>query len=151
MCEMDEAVTSIAGQMRGAQGASPANLKRGEDLEIHPHQITKCEHQTARLRLPFTSAPSNDRQIYAAQPTQWYALPLPLAVLKCSRLTSLQSSESRLYTFSQETKDHLRKFRLGTSRSNDPQAVICMSVSLHYTKLSLLRVMDPSALPRLRV
>jgi len=34
------------------------------------------------------------------------------------------SSESRLYTFSQESKDHLRKFRLGTSRSNDPQAVI---------------------------
>lgn len=37
----------------------------------------------------------------------------------------LQSSEARLYTFSQETKDHLRKFRLGTSRSNEPQAVIC--------------------------
>ncbi|TLD30627.1 hypothetical protein PspLS_02747 [Pyricularia sp. CBS 133598] len=36
------------------------------------------------------------------------------------------SSESRLYTFSQETKDHLRKFRLGTSRANDPQAVIYM-------------------------
>ncbi|KAK0714837.1 hypothetical protein B0H67DRAFT_553481 [Lasiosphaeris hirsuta] len=34
------------------------------------------------------------------------------------------AAESRLYTFSQETKDHLRKFRLGTSRSNDPQAVI---------------------------
>jgi len=34
------------------------------------------------------------------------------------------SSEARLYTFSQETKDQLRKFRLGTSRSNDPQAVI---------------------------
>ncbi|KAK7928149.1 glia maturation factor beta [Apiospora marii] len=34
------------------------------------------------------------------------------------------SAEARLYTFSQETKDHLRKFRLGTSRSNDPQAVI---------------------------
>ncbi|TQN72217.1 Actin-depolymerizing factor gmf1 [Colletotrichum shisoi] len=34
------------------------------------------------------------------------------------------ASESRLYTFSQETKDHLRKFRLGTSRSNAPQAVI---------------------------
>ncbi|EFX02907.1 gmf family protein [Grosmannia clavigera kw1407] len=34
------------------------------------------------------------------------------------------SSEARLYTFSQETKDKLRKFRLGTSRSNDPQAVI---------------------------
>lgn len=34
------------------------------------------------------------------------------------------ASEARLYTFSQETKDHLRKFRLGTSRSNDPQAVI---------------------------
>lgn len=39
-----------------------------------------------------------------------------------------QSSEARLYTFSQETKDQLRKFRLGTSRSNDPQAVICMYV-----------------------
>lgn len=34
------------------------------------------------------------------------------------------SSESRLYSFSQESQDHLRKFRLGTSRSNDPQAVI---------------------------
>ncbi|KAF7194150.1 Actin-depolymerizing factor gmf1, partial [Pseudocercospora fuligena] len=36
-----------------------------------------------------------------------------------------QSSESRLYTFSQETKDKLRKFRLGTSRAKDPQAIIC--------------------------
>ncbi|KAK4240360.1 GMF family protein [Achaetomium macrosporum] len=36
------------------------------------------------------------------------------------------TSEARLYTFSQETKDRLRKFRLGTSRSNDPQAVIYM-------------------------
>ncbi|KAF2703588.1 glia maturation factor beta [Pleomassaria siparia CBS 279.74] len=34
------------------------------------------------------------------------------------------SSESRLYTFSQETRDKLRKFRLGTSRAKDPQAVI---------------------------
>ncbi|ESZ90824.1 GMF family protein [Sclerotinia borealis F-4128] len=34
------------------------------------------------------------------------------------------SSESRLYTFTTETKAHLRKFRLGTSRANDPQAVI---------------------------
>lgn len=34
------------------------------------------------------------------------------------------SSEARLYTFSQETKDKLRKFRLGTSRAKDPQAVI---------------------------
>lgn len=34
------------------------------------------------------------------------------------------SSESRLYTFSSETKEKLRKFRLGTSRAKDPQAVI---------------------------
>ncbi|OCK83428.1 glia maturation factor beta [Lepidopterella palustris CBS 459.81] len=34
------------------------------------------------------------------------------------------SSESRLYTFSTETKDKLRKFRLGTSRAKDPLAVI---------------------------
>lgn len=36
-----------------------------------------------------------------------------------------QASESRLYTFSPETKTALRKFRLGTSRAKDPQAVIC--------------------------
>ncbi|KAI1001955.1 hypothetical protein K3495_g6252 [Podosphaera aphanis] len=34
------------------------------------------------------------------------------------------ASESRLYTFSSESKAHLRKFRLGTSRSKEPQAVI---------------------------
>ncbi|KAL4872590.1 hypothetical protein BDV12DRAFT_161824 [Aspergillus spectabilis] len=34
------------------------------------------------------------------------------------------SSESRLYTFSPETKEKLRKFRLGTSRAKEPQAVI---------------------------
>lgn len=43
--------------------------------------------------------------------------------------TYSQSSEARLYTFSQETKNHLRKFRLGTSRASDPQAVICTYVS----------------------
>ncbi|RMY44525.1 hypothetical protein D0863_16201, partial [Hortaea werneckii] len=32
------------------------------------------------------------------------------------------SSEARLYTFSPETKNALRKFRLGTSRAKDPQA-----------------------------
>lgn len=42
------------------------------------------------------------------------------------QLTSAQSSESRLYTFSEETKQKLRKFRLGTSRAKDPQAIICM-------------------------
>jgi hypothetical protein len=39
--------------------------------------------------------------------------------------TAAQSSEARLYTFSDETKTKLRKFRLGTSRAKDPQAVIC--------------------------
>jgi hypothetical protein len=34
------------------------------------------------------------------------------------------TSEARLYTFSDETKTFLRKFRLGTSRANDPAAVI---------------------------
>ncbi|CAI6090050.1 hypothetical protein V2G26_006499 [Clonostachys chloroleuca] len=34
------------------------------------------------------------------------------------------ASESRLYTFSEETKEHLRKFRLTTSRAKGPQAVI---------------------------
>ncbi|OGM42071.1 glial maturation factor [Aspergillus bombycis] len=35
------------------------------------------------------------------------------------------ASESRLYAFSPETKEKLRKFRLGTSRAKDPQAIIC--------------------------
>ncbi|KAF2395680.1 glia maturation factor beta [Trichodelitschia bisporula] len=34
------------------------------------------------------------------------------------------ASESRLYTFSSETKEKLHKFRLGTSRAKGPQAVI---------------------------
>ncbi|CAK4030439.1 GMF family [Lecanosticta acicola] len=34
------------------------------------------------------------------------------------------ASESRLYTFSPETKEKLRKFRLSTSRAKDPQAII---------------------------
>ncbi|KAM3507567.1 hypothetical protein MY10362_001709 [Beauveria mimosiformis] len=37
---------------------------------------------------------------------------------------SMTASESRLYTFSGETKEHLRKFRLSTSRAKNPQAVI---------------------------
>ncbi|KAH6895839.1 hypothetical protein B0T10DRAFT_478997 [Thelonectria olida] len=36
------------------------------------------------------------------------------------------ASESRLYNFSGESKDHLRKFRLTTSRAKGPQAVIYM-------------------------
>ncbi|KAM0247746.1 hypothetical protein ACHAQJ_009732 [Trichoderma viride] len=34
------------------------------------------------------------------------------------------ASESRLYKISGETKEHLRKFRLTTSRASKPQAVI---------------------------
>jgi len=36
------------------------------------------------------------------------------------------SSEAKLFTFPTETESHLRSFRLGTSRSTDPQAVIYM-------------------------
>ncbi|KAK8191891.1 hypothetical protein IWZ00DRAFT_545008 [Phyllosticta capitalensis] len=36
----------------------------------------------------------------------------------------VSASEARLYTFSPETKEKLRKFRLGTSRAKDPQAVV---------------------------
>ncbi len=62
-----------------------------------------------------------------------------------------QSAEARLYTFSQETKDHLRKFRLGTSRASGPQAVICMYVSsshwVSFTSLLQLRPGPPSQPP----
>ncbi|KAK6600317.1 gmf family protein [Botrytis cinerea] len=47
------------------------------------------------------------------------------------------SSESRLYTFSTETKAHLRKFRLGTSRASDPQAVILWDKPYHQTATGL--------------
>ncbi|GJN66724.1 GMF family protein [Purpureocillium lilacinum] len=36
------------------------------------------------------------------------------------------ASESRLFKISGESKEHLRKFRLTTSRSQEPQAVIYM-------------------------
>ena len=52
---------------------------------------------------------------------------MPKHPLTTFTLPPSQSSEARLYTFSQETKDKLRKFRLGTSRAKDPQAVICTS------------------------
>lgn len=39
---------------------------------------------------------------------------------------NLEQSDSRLYSFSPETKEKLRKFRLGTSRAKDAQAIICM-------------------------
>ncbi|KAF7561698.1 hypothetical protein G7046_g2439 [Stylonectria norvegica] len=45
--------------------------------------------------------------------------------LLCSP-TFAMASESRLYTFSGATKEHLRKFRLTTSRAKGPQAVIYM-------------------------
>ncbi|KAF3894041.1 Glial factor naturation factor [Trichophyton interdigitale] len=35
-------------------------------------------------------------------------------------------SDTRLYSFSPETTEKLRKFRLGTSRAKDPQAMIYM-------------------------
>ena len=76
-----------------------------------------------------------------SEPTSCYLSPSLLLHRRCLRrptprsldhtrelslTSSRQSSEARLYTFSDETKTKLRKFRLGTSRAKDPQAVICM-------------------------
>ncbi|THX26426.1 glia maturation factor beta [Aureobasidium pullulans] len=65
---------------------------------------------------------------------------------------------ARLYTFSPETKTALRKFRLGTSRAKDPQAVIyqidkkTLEISKAddevYTDLSLLGEELPDHSPR---
>jgi hypothetical protein len=49
----------------------------------------------------------------------------PQACITADESTPTQASESRLYTFSGETREHLRKFRLTTSRAQGPQAVIC--------------------------
>ncbi|KAH0123052.1 glia maturation factor beta, partial [Aureobasidium melanogenum] len=64
----------------------------------------------------------------------------------------------RLYTFSPETKTALRKFRLGTSRAKDPQAVIyqidkkTLEISKAddevYTDLSILGEELPDHSPR---
>ncbi|KAM0669768.1 hypothetical protein ACQRIU_000163 [Beauveria bassiana] len=51
-------------------------------------------------------------------------LPQLIPETTCSWNNTIMASESRLYTFSGETKEHLRKFRLSTSRAKDPQAVI---------------------------
>ncbi|KAH0148531.1 glia maturation factor beta, partial [Aureobasidium melanogenum] len=69
-----------------------------------------------------------------------------------------QASEARLYTFSPETKTALRKFRLGTSRAKDPQAVIyqidkkTLEISKAddevYTDLSILGEELPDHSPR---
>ncbi|KAL2429565.1 hypothetical protein ABEF95_007074 [Exophiala dermatitidis] len=45
-------------------------------------------------------------------------------LLDLSLFSKIKMSESRLYTFSQETRDELRKFRLGTSRAKTPLAKI---------------------------
>ncbi|THY24106.1 glia maturation factor beta [Aureobasidium pullulans] len=68
------------------------------------------------------------------------------------------ASEARLYTFSPETKTALRKFRLGTSRAKDPQAVIyqidkkTLEISKAddevYTDLSILGEELPDHSPR---
>ncbi|THY15507.1 glia maturation factor beta [Aureobasidium pullulans] len=80
--------------------------------------------------------------------------------LRCTpaNSTSQQASEARLYTFSPETKTALRKFRLGTSRAKDPQAVIyqidkkTLEISKAddevYTDLSLLGEELPDHSPR---
>jgi hypothetical protein len=58
-------------------------------------------------------------------------------------------SDTRLYTFSPETKEELRKFRLGTSRAKDPQARICTSFCspLFFFCLILTRtdIIDPKS------
>ncbi|KAL8804149.1 MAG: hypothetical protein Q9200_005944 [Gallowayella weberi] len=47
------------------------------------------------------------------------------------------ASESRLYTFSPETRDKLRRFRLGTSRAKDPQAVVYVRLNHQIDKHTL--------------
>ena len=53
-----------------------------------------------------------------------------------------QGSEARLYTFSEDAKDHLRKFRLGTSRSREPQAVICKYIAQSGSAQMHIAVLD---------
>lgn len=47
------------------------------------------------------------------------------ASIRMLATANLLQSDSRLYSFSPETKEKLRKFRLGTSRAKDAQAIIC--------------------------
>ncbi|KAK1256224.1 hypothetical protein MKX07_008483 [Trichoderma sp. CBMAI-0711] len=48
----------------------------------------------------------------------------PSTLTKSLTQAMYKASESRLYNISGETKEHLRKFRLTTSRASKPQAVI---------------------------
>lgn len=67
--------------------------------------------------------------------------------LKTHSLPCPQASESRLYTVSTPTKEHLRKFRLSTSRSDKPQAVICTSLAAFCHALPSPLVLSHSVTP----
>lgn len=82
---------------------------------------------------------------------------LEFASLTPSMLTSnltfeppTQASESRLYSFSGETKEQLRKFRLTTSRAKDPQAVICASLNYVHSPHLYLPILLCVRAPRRR-
>lgn len=63
-------------------------------------------------------------------------LPRAHRVASASRQTAnLSKTDSRLYSFSPETKEHLRKFRLTTSRAKDPQAIICTALVISFPTL----------------
>lgn len=80
-----------------------------------PHQSASTSQAQAR---------SNTGQL-RQDCTRWYHGTIPDGLEVAADWQRWQASESRLYTFSGETKEHLRKFRLTTSRAREPQAVIC--------------------------
>lgn len=80
-------------------GAQPTKLSRPQGLTLNPYVSAS----------PIATSP---------------VLSFFSQVIVLPEIATTMASEARLFTFSPETKDKLRKFRLGTSRAKDPQAVI---------------------------
>lgn len=131
----------VASNPRGAhrgqpcQARQPCHRLRPSDLRgaSQPYEVqpTACIHVTLVLvglrYVPLYSSGSPTRTGYSLFPRHGSHTILPE---KAPGTDVWQASEARLYTFSQETKDKLRRFRLGTSRAKDPQAVICTHSAL---------------------
>lgn len=112
----------------GHDGSALASAIRPpqEPPPTDPTNVCRPSDSLSPTPPPRTSSNARCELNFCHRSTSWQVPPSPYARhTRRFANTSAQSSEARLYTFSDETKTKLRKFRLGTSRAKDPQAVIC--------------------------
>lgn len=86
-------------------------------------ETTPLPHLTSSLCSAYNPSLYPAR-ISRPQTKTWY-FPASQTASAANGSSPTKASESRLYSFTPETREKLRKFRLGTSRASTPQAVIC--------------------------